>query len=389
MDVSSPTPATGPLSGVRIVEFAGIGPGPFAAMMLADHGAEVIRIERPGGLTAGLGNPAQTDILLRGRKRMEVDLKAPEGRAVVLDLLANADGLIEGYRPGVMERLGLGPAQVHARARRLVYGRMTGWGQEGPLAHAAGHDITYIALSGALHAIGRAGEAPVVPLNLVGDFGGGAMMLAFGMLAGLLHAQRTGEGQIVDAAMTDGAALLMAMMYTLHGQGLWEDARGANILDGGVPYYDTYETADGRHIALGPIEPGFFAQFLTLVGLAGDPDFDAQNDRALWPRQRDRLRALFLSRTQAEWDALLLGTDACYAPVLSLREAPQHPHNRARATFVESGGITQPAPAPRFSACPPRAPQMADASTQTRELLTQIGYDPARIEALCESGTLR
>ncbi|CAM4136609.1 CaiB/BaiF CoA transferase family protein [Palleronia rufa] len=377
-----------PLEGLRVVEFAGIGPGPFACMMLADHGAEVIRVERPGGTKGGLESAAETDILLRSRSRMSVDLKSEAGRAVLLDLLATADALVEGFRPGVMERLGLGPETVHRINPRLVYGRMTGWGQSGPWAGRAGHDINYIALSGALHAIGRRDAAPVPPLNMLGDFGGGAMMLAFGLLSGILGAQATGRGCVVDAAMTDGSALLTAMMHTLLGQGRWQDRRGANVLDGGAPYYDVYETADGRHIALGAIEPQFHDEMLARLGLAEDPGFSRRDDPAAWGELKDRIAARVRTRTRDAWDAVFDGSDGCYAPVLSLREAPCHPHNAARGTFVEVSGVTQPAPAPRYDGLDTRAPQMPDAATQTPAILRKLGYSDAKIETVMKSGAV-
>lgn len=377
-----------PLEGLRVVEFAGIGPGPFACMMLADHGAEVIRVERPGGTKGGLESAAETDILLRSRSRMSIDLKSEAGRAVLLDLLATADGLVEGFRPGVMERLGLGPETVHRINPRLVYGRMTGWGQSGPWAGRAGHDINYIALSGALHAIGRRDAAPVPPLNMLGDFGGGAMMLAFGLLSGILGAQATGRGCVVDAAMTDGSALLTAMIHTLLGQGRWQDRRGANVLDGGAPYYDVYETADGRHIALGAIEPQFHDEMLARLGLAEDPAFSRRDDPAAWGELKDRIAARVRTRTRDAWDAVFDGSDGCYAPVLSLREAPCHPHNAARGTFVEVSGVTQPAPAPRYDGLETRAPQMPDAATQTPAILRKLGYSDAKIETVMKSGAV-
>jgi len=377
-----------PLEGLRVVEFAGIGPGPFACMMLADHGAEVIRVERPGGTKGGLESAAETDILLRSRSRMSVDLKSESGRAVLLDLLATADALVEGFRPGVMERLGLGPETVHRINPRLVYGRMTGWGQDGPLAQVAGHDINYIALSGALHAIGRRDAAPVPPLNMLGDFGGGAMMLAFGLLSGILGAQATGRGCVVDAAMTDGSALLTAMIHTLLGQGRWQDRRGANVLDGGAPYYDVYETADGRHIALGAIEPQFHDEMLARLGLAEDPAFSRRDDPAAWGELKDRIAARVRTRTRDAWDAVFDGSDGCYASVLSLREAPCHPHNAARGTFVEVSGVTQPAPAPRYDGLETRAPQMPDAATQTPAILRKLGYSDAKIETVMKSGAV-
>ncbi|MBV8661584.1 MAG: CoA transferase [Hyphomicrobiales bacterium] len=337
---------SGPLAGLRIVEFAGIGPGPFAAMLLADMGADVVRLDRPSG-----SDPYSRNVIARGRPRVAADLKDPLEIERVLGLLDSADALIEGFRPGVMERLGLGPDVVLARNPRLVYGRMTGWGQSGPLAQAAGHDINYIAVTGALAAIGD-DDGPVPPLNLVGDYGGGSLYLVAGLLAALLSAARTGEGQVVDCAIADGAASLMAMFSELSSQGRWSDRRGANLLDGGAPFYRAYACADGRHIALGALEPQFYALFRKLVGLADDPDFDRRDDPAVWPQLRAKLAALFLTRTREEWSRLLEGTDACFAPVLTLAEAPDHPHLAARGTFVTIDGVTQPAPAPRFSRTP-------------------------------------
>ena len=333
----------GPLSGLRIIELAGIGPGPFAAMMLADHGAEVIRIDRPGARIEA------RDPLLRSRRLIGVDLQSPEGKARVRELVKSADGLIEGFRPGVTERLGLGPEVLLADNPRLVYGRMTGWGQFGPYAHAAGHDINYIALAGALHAYGRAGEKPTPPINMVGDFGGGGMMLAFGMVSALLHAKTTGQGQVIDAAMTDGAATLMSMIWGFKANGMWSDDRGTNMLDTGAHFYDTYETSDGKFLSIGSIEPQFYAELRRVAGLAADKDFDAQMDRAAWGPLKAKLTALFLTKTRDEWCALMEMTDICFAPVLSMAEAPAHPHNAARGTFIEVGGVMQPAPAPRYS----------------------------------------
>ncbi len=347
----------GPLSGFRIVEFAGIGPGPFCAMVLADLGAEVVRIARPGARL----DP--NDVLARSRTVLQLDLREPQALEQALCLIAHADALIEGYRPGVMERLGLGPAVCKARNPRLVYGRMTGWGQSGPLAQAAGHDINYIAISGALHAIGRSGESPVPPLNYVGDFGGGAMLLAVGLLSALLEAGRSGQGQAVDAAMTDGAALMSAMMYGMKAAGRWSNQRGENLLDGGAYFYDTYACADGRFVAIGAIEPQFYALLRQHCGIADDPAFDAQMDSAAWPLLKLRLTQIFRSRTRDEWCALLEGSDACFAPVLDWDEAPRHRHNAARATFVELDGVVQPAPAPRFDRTPNAMPVRSCAGT--------------------------
>jgi alpha-methylacyl-CoA racemase len=373
---------SGPLTGLRILEIAGIGPGPFAGMMLADHGAEVIRIERPNA-APGMA-PAHTDILARSRKAVAIDLKRPEGIAVLRDLARGADGLIEGFRPGVMERLGVGPNVLLADNPRLVVGRMTGWGQTGPMARQAGHDIDYIALAGALHAYGRAGEKPTPPINMVGDFGGGGMFLAFGMVSAILHAQRTGEGQVVDCAMVDGAAVLMSMIWSFRAAGFWRDERGVNLLDTGAHFYDTYETADGKYLAVGAIEPQFYAELRRLAELQDDADLDGQMNFPAWPQLKEKLAAVFRSRTRDAWMAVFDGTDACVAPVLSLAEAPLHPHNAARGTFVEAHGVTQPAPAPRFSATPSTAPRMAtgDIGADTGTVLAGIGYDPERIAGL-------
>ena len=377
---------SGPLAGIRIIEIAGIGPGPFAGMMLADHGAEVIRIDRPGG--GGLGD-SRKDILNRSRKSVVVDLKRPEGIAVVRDLVKSADGLIEGFRPGVMERLGLGPDVLLADNRRLVYGRMTGWGQSGPYAHAAGHDINYIALAGALHAYGRAGDKPTPPINMVGDFGGGGMMLAFGMVSAILHAKSTGEGQVIDCAMTDGAALLMSMIWSFRAQGMWRDERGVNLLDTGAHFYDTYETADGKFVSIGSIEPQFYAELRRRAGLDTDKSFDAQMDARQWPALKDKLTALFKTKTRDEWCGLMEHSDVCFAPVLSMTEAPAHSHNAQRRTFIEVDGVTQPAPAPRYSATPTAEPVMAGkAGCDGDAVLAGIGYDAARLAGLRETGVL-
>ncbi len=339
----------GPLEGVRVVEMAGLGPGPFAGMVLADLGADVVCVERPG-------TPHDAaDITARGKRRVPLDLQQPEGRAAALALIAQADLLVEGFRPGVMERLGLGPAPCHKANPRLVYGRMTGWGQTGPLAGAAGHDINYVALTGALHAIGRPGEAPPPPLNYVGDYGGGAMLLLVGVLAALHEARACGRGQVVDAAMTDGAALLSSLFYGMKAAGQWSSQRGDNLLDGAAPFYDTYACADGRFVAVGALEPKFFAQLCDLCGL-DDAFRDAQMDRTRWPLMKLRIADVFRTRTRAEWCALLEGTDACFAPVLDWDEAPAHPHNQARGTFLTAQGLVQPAPAPRFSRTAPAVP---------------------------------
>ncbi|WP_330321036.1 CoA transferase [Streptomyces clavifer] len=339
----------GPLAGVRVVELAGIGPGPFAAMLLADLGADVVRVDRPGG--AGLGIDPAYDLTNRNKRSVLVDLKA-EGRAdTVLDLVERADVLIEGYRPGVAERLGVGPAACLERNPQLVYGRMTGWGQDGPLAERAGHDIAYIALTGTLSMIGAPGEPPTVPANLVGDYAGGSLYLVIGVLAALQHARTPGgAGQVVDAAIVDGAAHLATMIHGMLAAGSWQDRRGSNLLDGGCPFYGTYETADGLHMAVGPLEQRFYEQFVTLLGIADEaPD---RNDPGRWEELRTVVADRFRTRTRTEWTEVFEGTDACVAPVLSLREAPRHPHLAARSTYVEHGGLIQPAPAPRFSATP-------------------------------------
>ena len=379
---------TGPLSGLRVIEFAGLGPGPFCAMMLADHGAEVIRIDRLGG-NALVSDPKR-DFLNRSRKSIEIDLKDERGLALARHLCASADALVEGFRPGVMERLGLGPEPLMSANRKLVYGRMTGWGQEGPYADLAGHDINYIALSGALHAIGPKDAKPVAPLNLVGDFGGGGMMLAFGMLAAMSHAQRTGEGQIVDCAMTDGSAVLMSMMYSLRAQNAWRDERGANVLDGAAPYYDTYETADGKYVAVGAVEPQFYRLLLQLLGLGDEVDASAQNNKRLWPALKQRIAQIFRTKARAEWCAIFEGADACFAPVLGLDEAPTHPHNQLRGTFVEIEGAVQPAPAPRYSRSPTARPSpMRFGADAVDEVLTTAGCAPNDIKALRAAGVVQ
>ena len=382
---------TGPLAGIRVIEMVGLGPCPFAAMMLADMGAEVIRIDRKA--VVGAPNPfpmlgTKYDVMARGRRSIALDLKQPAARDVVLRLVEQSDIVLEGFRPGVMERLGLGPDACHALNPALVYGRITGWGQQGPLAQAAGHDINYIALTGVLHAMGRADAAPAPPLNLVGDFGGGAMMLAFGVVCAVLEASKSGKGQVVDAAMTDGAALLGAMMYGLRGHGSWSNQRGANMLDGGAHFYDTYACADGKFVSIGAIEPQFYGLLLKLAGI-DDPAFDAQMDPRAWPELTEKFAAVFATRSRDEWCALLEGTDVCFAPVLDMGEAPQHPHNVARGTFVEVDGVTQPAPAPRFSrtqpeiVCPPASPGQHNA-----EVLREWGWSEEETAALTAQGVL-
>ncbi|MHC0432118.1 CaiB/BaiF CoA transferase family protein [Streptomyces sp. O3] len=339
---------TGPLAGIRVVELAGIGPGPFAAMLLADLGADVVRVDRPGG--PGLAIDPAYDVTNRNKRSVLVDLKSEHGPARVLDLVERADILIEGFRPGVAERLGVGPEPCHARNPRLVYGRMTGWGQEGPLAQRAGHDIGYIAITGALGMIGKPDEPPAVPANLVGDYAGGSLYLVVGVLAALQHARTAGEGQVVDAAIVDGTAHLTAMIHGMLAAGGWQDRRGANLLDGGCPFYGSYETSDGGCMAVGALEPRFYDAFTAILGI-GDVA-SARHDVARWDELRAAVAERFKTKTRAEWTALFEGSDACVAPVLSLGEAPAHPHLAARATFTDHGGITQPAPAPRFSATP-------------------------------------
>ncbi len=378
----------GPLTGVRVIEIAGIGAGPFCAMMLADMGADVVRVDRASAVRGGDPEDPPRDLLNRGRRSIGIDLKSLEGVETVLSLADGADALVEGFRPGVAERLGIGPQDCQARNPRLVYGRMTGWGQDGPYAGAAGHDINYIALAGALHGIGRRGEAPVPPLNLVGDFGGGGMYLAFGMVCALLEAQSSGRGQVVDAAMVDGAASLMTLFFGMAGAGLWSGERGTNLLDTGAHFYNVYETADGGYISLGPIEPQFYAELRERLGLHG-PEWDQQMDRAAWPELTDELAAVMSQRTRAEWCELLEGTDACFAPVLSPAEAPEHPHNRERGTFVEVAGTLQPGPAPRFSRTPGaiRRPP-PHAGQHTDEILAELGLDSDEAAALRRSGAV-
>jgi len=379
-DQSPAQPATGPLTGVRVVELAGIGPGPLAGMLLADLGAEVILVDRPGGPRIPL--PSVSDVTSRGKRRIVVDLKHPRGAEVVRRLAAGSDALIEGYRPGVAERLGVGPADCLAVNPALVYGRMTGWGQDGPLATTAGHDIGYIAVTGALHAIGRAGGPPQVPVNYLGDFAGGSMFLALGLVAGVLHARQTGRGQVVDAAIVDGTAVLQAMTYSLLADGAWTDQRGVNVLDTGAPYYDVYETADGRHMAVGALETQFYAEFVRVLFAPGDPPpgLPAQHDRAGWPELRHRFAGRFAELSREEWTKRFSGTDACVAPVRSLREAPADPHLAARGTYVTVDGVVQPAPAPRFSPSPDASSGAAPAGrisalgAHTRDVLTDAGF---------------
>ncbi len=374
----------GPLQGVRVIEIASLAPAPFGCMILADLGADVVRVDRAGG-GAGL-DFAPPGPLARSRRSIALNLKDPAGIDVLLRLADTADVLVEAFRPGVAERLGFGPQVCAGRNPRLIYARMTGWGQHGPLASTAGHDIDYIAVAGSLDPIGRAGERPVPPLNLIGDFGGGGMLLAVGVLAALLERDRSGLGQVVDAAMVDGSALLASFLYGLRAAGAWRDERGTNLLDGGAPFYDTYRTADGRHVAVGALEPQFYAELLARLGLdpAGLP---AQYDRSGWPVLRAALTAAFGSRTQAEWVAVFDGSDACVAPVASLADAPDHPHNAARGTFIDVGGLIQPAPAPRFSRTPagPPVPPVAPGAS-TGEVLAEVGFTEEQISSLRERG---
>lgn len=373
----------GPLQGFRIIELAGIGPGPFCGMMLSDMGAEVIRIDR-----LAPGAPAPRDVLARNRRSVAVNLKSPKGVETVLKLVEGADALFEGFRPGVTERLGLGPDDCMARNEKLVYGRMTGWGQEGPMAQAAGHDINYIALTGALHAIGRQGERPVPPLNLVGDFGGGGMLLAYGIVCALLEAQTSGKGQVVDAAMVDGAASLMAMFFTMAAANRFSDQRGTNMLDGGAHFYDAYETSDGKAICIGSIEPQFYALLVEKAEL--DPKkFAPQMDSSQWPALKAELMDVFKSKTQAEWCEIMEGTDVCFAPVLSIFEAPDHPHNKARNSFLELDGIVQPAPSPRFSRTVPEVSHMAGApGADTEAVLADCGFSADEVARLKDAGAV-
>ena len=376
----------GPLDGIRVIEIASLAPAPFGCMILSDLGADVLRVERAEN--CGPDAAAPVDPLVRGRRSIGINLKDPDGLALLLRLAAAADVLVEGFRPGVAERLGFGPDECAARNPRLVYARMTGWGQDGPLAPTAGHDIDYIAVSGALFPIGRFGERPVPPLNLVGDFGGGGMLLALGVLAALLERERSGLGQVVDAAMVDGSALLTAFLYGLRVTGAWKDTRGANLLDGGAPFYDTYQTADGRHVAVGALEPKFYAELLAGLGLSGE-DLPAQHDRGGWPVLRARFVEAFLGRTRDEWAEVFAASDGCVAPVLSPGEAPGHPHNASRGTFADVGGVVQPAPAPRFgrsAAGVPAPPPRPGADTDA--VLSELGCTADEITALRAGGTI-
>jgi alpha-methylacyl-CoA racemase len=375
---------TGPLSGTKVIEIAGIGPGPFCAMMLADMGAEVVRIDR----RSAAGEGSKFDVLNRGRRSLALDLKKQAAVTAILRMVRHADALIEGFRPGVMERLGLGPDLCLERNPRLVYGRMTGWGQEGPLAQAAGHDINYISLTGALHAIGPTGGGPVPPLNLIGDFGGGGMLLAFGVVCAMLDAARSGKGQVVDAAMTDGSAALMAAVYGIKARGGWTNERGANLLDGGAPFYGTYQCKDGKWISVGSLEPQFYELLREKAGMA-EPSVNDRWSKDSWAGNRTKLGQIFKTKTQAEWCALMEGSDVCFAPILDLDEAPRHPHNKQRQTFVDVDGVTQPAPAPRFSrtpgavqAPPPKAGEHSEAVLRDWGFSTQEISDLRAAEAV-------
>jgi alpha-methylacyl-CoA racemase len=380
----------GPLHGVRILEIAGIGPGPFAAMMLADMGAEVVRVERVQAVRDDATGP-HWDVMLRGRRNIALDLKHADGVETLLSLVERADVVIEGFRPGVMERLGVGPEVCLARNPKLVFGRMTGWGQEGPYASSAGHDINYIALAGALAHFGRAGEPPTPPLNMVGDFGGGGMLLAFGVVCAGLEAQRSGKGQVIDAAMVDGSAVLMSMFWAYRNVGMFDEhARGVSLLDTGAHFYDVFECADGEWVSVGSIEPQFYALLLEKTGLIGDPEFTNQMDKTQWSTLKRKLAEVFKTKTQSQWNEIMEGTDVCYAPVLRMSEAAQHPHNVARNTFIEVAGVTQPAPAPRYSRSAtdlPTAP--AHAGQHTRAVLGDWGVDAVRIDTLISSGAIR
>ena len=378
----------GPLNGIKILEFAGIGPGPFAAMMLSDMGAEVLRIDRAVAVQDPIPDEPSGDLLNRGRRSIALDLKHPDAIATALRLVEQSDALLEGFRPGVMERLGLGPDVCLERNPKLVYGRMTGWGQEGPMAHASGHDINYIALAGTLEPLGRKGEKPFAPINLVGDFGGGGMLLAFGVACALVERGISGKGQVVDAAMVDGAASLMTMIHGMRQVGFWKDERGTNLLDGGAHFYDTFETADGKYVSIGSIEPQFYAELLEKTGLASG-DLPRQMDREQWPAMKQRMEAVFKSKTRDEWCEIMEGSDVCFAPVLSMTECQEHPHIRARGTFVEVAGASQPGPAPRFSRSktqisrpPPHTGQHTD------EALADWGFSAEEIGVLRDTNAI-
>ena len=374
----------GPLKGLKIIEMAGIGPGPFCGMVLADLGAKIIRVDR----ASAIGTGSKQDAANRGKKSIAVDLKSEEGVEVVLKLVETADAIFEGFRPGVMERLGLGPDVCSKRNERIVFGRMTGWGQEGPLANAAGHDINYISLTGALAAIGRPGSPPVPPLNLIGDFGGGGMLLALGLVAALLESKESKKGQVVDAAMTDGSALLMTMIYTMQSSGMWKTTMGSNLLDGGSHFYDTYECKDGKFISIGSIEPQFYALLCQIADL-DEEVFGKQMSRDSWPEQKEEITKIFLNKSRDEWCDLMEGTDVCFAPVLDMSEAPKHPHNIERKTFIDLEGVTQPAPAPRFSRTEPEVVSSPSiVGEHTNEVLSSIGLSDEDISSLKTSGAV-
>lgn len=391
---SGPSPPStvapmGPLTGITVIELAGIGPGPFCAMMLADMGANVLRVERASAVRGGDPAEPPKDALNRNRRSIAVDLKNPDGVETLLKLVESADAIMEGFRPGVTERMGLGPDDCFARNPRLVYGRMTGWGQEGPYALAAGHDINYIALAGALEPIGRRGEGPLPPLNLVGDFGGGGMYLAFGMVCALLEAKSSGQGQVVDAAMVDGAASLMNMFWTMKAVGVWSDERGTNMLDSGAPFYDVYECADGKYVSIGSIEPQFYAELMRLSGLGEDESFPPQLSRGEWPAMKERVAEVFKAKTRDEWCEIMEHTDVCFAPVLAMDEAPHHPHNVERGTFVEANGLMQAGPAPRFSRTSPELTRPAPhAGQHTEEILAEFGFSGDDIAKLKQEGAV-
>ena len=374
----------GPLKGLKIIEMAGIGPGPFCGMVLADLGAKIIRVDR----ASAIGTGSKQDAANRGKRSIAIDLKSEEGVEVVLKLVETADAIFEGFRPGVMERLGLGPDVCSQRNERIVFGRMTGWGQEGPLANAAGHDINYISLTGALAAIGRPGSPPVPPLNLIGDFGGGGMLLALGLVAALLESKESKKGQVVDAAMTDGSALLMTMIYTMQSSGVWKTSMGSNLLDGGSHFYDTYECKDGKFISIGSIEPQFYALLCQIADLDKEV-FGKQMSRDSWPEQKEEITKIFLNKSRDEWCDLMEGTDVCFAPVLDMSEAPKHPHNIERKTFIDLEGVTQPAPAPRFSRTEPEVVSSPSiVGEHTNEVLSSIGLSDEDISSLKTSGAV-
>ena len=374
--------ATGPLAGIKVLEVAGIGPGPFCGMMLADMGADIVRIDRADRVRGGDPDKPPADVLARGRRSLAIDLKNAEGVEVVLRLVEEADVIIEGFRPGVMERLGLGPDVCLERNPRLIFGRMTGWGQEGPMALAAGHDINYIALAGALEPLGRKGEKPTPPLNLVGDFGGGGMLLAFGIASALVERASSGKGQVVDAAMVDGAATLMGMFHSMAAIGAWKEERGTNLLDTGAHFYDTFETSDGKYISIGSIEPQFYAELIEKIGLASE-ELPAQMDKSGWDGLKTRFEAIFKSKTRKEWCDIMEGSDVCFAPVLAMSEAAEHPHIKFRKTFVESNGMVQPAPSPRFSRTVPELGRpAAHAGQHSEAVLESFGFTADEIAKL-------